>query len=757
MHSIVRMNNWPIAVKLLAAILLVTLVPLGVLGYLEFRTIRQEQLRTTAANLRAEAEKVSSLVAEVLAEKLAVLRSLAVSDTVRHTLQERNAGYKGSQEEIVDALLALDATWGTGSDTEPLIATTLSRDPRVNPVTHLLANYKVAFADYAELVITDGHGGIVGSTDRLSKYYQADEAWWKAATHSGQGAMYISDPKFDERTHVPALFMALPIFSELEQDRIIGVVRSTVTLDAVVRLLAAIHIGDSGRVMLLNKQGGVIADPNGAPAVQLPQPLIEQLATERGSIIYGLKGAANEPTDFTMFGSARLRLAEAQGRQERAQALQKLGWITVARQPTTKALAPALGLVRKLVLPISIIAIMITVVAYILARRLTRQVDRIRTLADAIGRGDYDARAEVLSGDELGAMTTALNSMLDNTLSMVQYRAESESMQTAIFKLLNEVSDVAEGDLTVEAEVTEDATGAIADAFNHMIHELRRIVTQVQNASLQVSSSVTQIQATTERLAEGSTAQSGQIVDSSAALDEMAVSIQQVSEHAALSATVAEQALANATRGASSVQNTIEGMNRIRTQVQETGKRIKRLGERSQEVGEIVQMIGDIADRTSILALNASIQAARAGEAGRSFVVVAEEVERLAERSANATKQIAGLVNTIQSETNEAVMAMEESTHEVVQGSQVADQAGQALGEIESVTHRLAELIQSISLAASQQARGSENLSKAMGEISEVTQQTAAGTKQAASSISHLADFADELRNSVSTFKLPTT
>jgi twitching motility protein PilJ len=392
-----------------------------------------------------------------------------------------------------------------------------------------------------------------------------------------------------------------------------------------------------------------------------------------------------------------------------------------------------------------------------LSRRLTKQMRELINVCNRITQGDYAARAAVVSNDELGTIAASLNYMLDNTLSMATYQAERDAMEASILRLLDEVSDVAQGDLTVEAKVSEDVTGAIADSFNYMIHELRRIVSHVQEVTLQVSSSANEIQATAELLADGSTMQASQIVDSSAALDEMAVSIQQVSENAKLSAHVAEQAMANAKHGAQSVRNTIEGMHRIRGQVQETAKRIKRLGERSQEIGEIVQLIGDIADRTSILALNASIQAARAGEAGRSFVVVAEEVERLAERAANATKQISGLVNTIQSETNEAMTAMEESTHEVVQGSQVADQAGQALSEIEAVSTRLAELIQSISLAASQQARGSESLSKAMGEISEVTQQTATGTKQTTVSIGSLATLADELRSSVSTFKLPTT
>jgi twitching motility protein PilJ len=328
-------------------------------------------------------------------------------------------------------------------------------------------------------------------------------------------------------------------------------------------------------------------------------------------------------------------------------------------------------------------------------------------------------------------------------------------MQAAVVRLLDEVSGVAEGDLTAEAEVTADFTGAIADSFNFMIAQLREIVSGVQGATLQVSSSANEIQATAEHLAQGSESQAMQISDAAAAIEEMAVSIQQVSENATLSATVGEQALTNARQGTQSVHDTMEGMNRIRDQVQETAKRIKRLGESSQEIGEIVQLIDDIADRTSILALNASIQAAMAGEAGRGFAVVAEEVERLAERSTDATKQIASLVRTIQNETGEAVSAMEDATRDVVEGSVLAEQAGQALSEIESVSNRLAELIQSISLASKQQARGSETLAKSMDEIAEVTQQTAAGTRQAAVSISTMASLADELRGSVSAFQLP--
>ena len=403
----------------------------------------------------------------------------------------------------------------------------------------------------------------------------------------------------------------------------------------------------------------------------------------------------------------------------------------------------------------ALLTLLAVVVAFWVQRGILRQLGAIGDLFSNVGLGDFEARAEVTSEDELGEMANNLNSMLDNTLNLIQSQEEKDHIQNAIQKLLTEVADVADGDLTAEAEVTADMTGAIADSFNYMIEQLRNIIYDVQETTLQVSSAASEIQATTEHLASGSESQSEQIVNTSSAIDEMAVSIQQVSSNASTAAEVAGQALNSAQEGNQAVRRTIEGMNGIRQQVQETAKRIKRLGESSQEIGEIVQLIGDIADRTSILALNASIQAAMAGEAGRGFAVVAEEVERLAERSADATKQIEGLIKAIQSETTEAVTAMEETTREVVSGSGVANEAGRSLEDIQDVSNRLAELIGSISMAARQQARGSESVAQSMGEISEVTQQTASGTKQAAVSIRNLVDLADNLRDSVRTFRLP--
>jgi len=327
--------------------------------------------------------------------------------------------------------------------------------------------------------------------------------------------------------------------------------------------------------------------------------------------------------------------------------------------------------------------------------------------------------------------------------------------QEAIMRLLNEMGDLADGDLTVQATVSEDVTGAIADSINFTTDALRTLVTSINEASVQVSSASQETQATAMHLAEASDHQAQQITGASTAINEMAVSIEDVSKNAAESSEVARRSVNTARRGSETVQDTIKGMNTIREQIQETSKRIKRLGESSQEIGDIVELINDIADQTNILALNAAIQAAMAGEQGRGFAVVADEVQRLAERSSNATKQIEALVKTIQTDTKEAVISMEQSTSNVVAGARLAEDAGQALSEIEGVSTQLADLINNISDTAHQQSGAASNISETMNVIQEITTQTSAGTNETATSIGNLAELANELRKSVAGFKLP--
>ncbi|MEF8698524.1 MAG: methyl-accepting chemotaxis protein [Candidatus Accumulibacter sp. UW26] len=332
--------------------------------------------------------------------------------------------------------------------------------------------------------------------------------------------------------------------------------------------------------------------------------------------------------------------------------------------------------------------------------------------------------------------------------------AVNRQNQDAILRLMNELGDLADGDLTVTATVSEDITGAIADSINYTIEELRVLVGRINDAAGRVTVATEIAQQTSTQLLAAAERQAAEIKAAGQSVLAMASSMTNVSGDARQSATVARQSLAAAGKGAQAVEDSIKGMNKIREQIQETSKRIKRLGESSQEIGEIVELISDITEQTNVLALNAAIQAASAGEAGRGFTVVAEEVQRLAERSGEATKQIGSIVRTIQADTQDTVSAMEESTRGVVEGARLSDAAGQALAEIGDVSQTLTTLIENISGATRQAADSATKVARKMQEILLVTGQTTAGTQKTATAIGELAGLATELKGSVAGFKV---
>jgi methyl-accepting chemotaxis protein len=392
----------------------------------------------------------------------------------------------------------------------------------------------------------------------------------------------------------------------------------------------------------------------------------------------------------------------------------------------------------------------------------THALELAETARQAV-TSDRLLRAPVVGEDEFAVLAAAINAMLDGTAAgqiagvpaIAGDSQDAATLQAQIEKLLQEVSAVGDGDLRVQAEVTPDTLGVLADSFNYMIEELAKVVGRVQATTFQVTNATRRLLDRSAEVAQASEAQALQISQTTESVARLADFVQLSASNALAAADAARDALRNAEGGQQAVVQTIDGMVHIRENVQDTSKKIKRLGERSQEVGEIVRLIEDIADQTNLLALNAAIQSAMAGEHGRGFAVVADEIRLLAERVTEATKKIATIVKSIQGDTYEAVVAMEESTQEVVNGSRLADEAGESLRSIYGAVDRQAQMIESIARAANERAQTSEAVATAMARIAEITRQTNAATQDTSAAVSYLAELAEQLRASVATFRLP--
>ncbi len=397
--------------------------------------------------------------------------------------------------------------------------------------------------------------------------------------------------------------------------------------------------------------------------------------------------------------------------------------------------------------------IVLTILSLYMSSRTVAPTKELIRVAEAVGRGDLSNKAVVDTGDELGQLAITLNQTIERLQGLVQSETDRDKMQSQVIGLLSVVSTAAEGDLTAKAEVTADALGSVADAFNLMITGLTSLITQASTVAVEVQRSTSEILQSSERMRSGASQQTAQIRNAAEAVNAMSLTTQHMAENAEAATQTSVKATQAAVKGGTAVAETIKGMQRIRATVQSTGKKIKGLGERSLEIGAIIEVISEIATQTNLLALNAAIEAARAGEQGRGFAVVADEVRKLAERAARSTKDITGLIKGIQVETSEAVAVMEEGTREVEEGTKLADQAGAALREIEQIVKQTASLMTDITRAAGDQVKSTEGVVHTMDSISKLTQETTQGVQDTVTTISKLADLTTRLTEAIGRFK----
>jgi twitching motility protein PilJ len=411
------------------------------------------------------------------------------------------------------------------------------------------------------------------------------------------------------------------------------------------------------------------------------------------------------------------------------------------------ALFPLLGAVGVLIITSML-------VLFRLSNQVSEPVKALVEFGELVGGGDFKARLKEGGEDDFGYIALHLNQAAEKAAKAMRDEEAQRNLQRSVTEFLTIVSQIARGDLTLRGSVTSDALGNVVDSVNYMLDNFTQVLRRVRDAANDVSTSANEILNASETMATGATQQDHEITNTSSAVEQLTVSMKQVSNNAEASAEAARRALDAAEQGNRSVRDTLEGMQRIRSSVQATAKKIKSLGDRSLEISEIINVINDITEQTNLLALNAAIEAARAGEAGRGFAVVADEVRKLAEHSRTATKDIAALIKAIQAETNEAVVVMEEGTREVEVGARLADQAGKALEAISAVVRQSAELVQEISLASKQQVRGTEGVANAMQIISNITRQTSQGARQTAHSMEQMVKMSVQLNEALSQFRV---
>ena len=672
MRRLFRFNDWPLAIKLIAAMVMLSVVVLVASALVTNILTSNELNKTVDKDYTALAALQGERTGILLEQQMRMVETgVATPGYARDAINAQNELYTGSQEEIVAGVLALDAEWQNA----PEAGNALIRRVLNNGAAQELDNFLEASPGHLEVFITDRYGAAVAASGRLSDYYQADEDWWQAAWNGGQGAIFFSSPTFDESAGAMIIEISLPIRDEYTGE-VIGITKDAYSLQALTDDVSHFKLGDTGHAELLDHAGNyIVAGPGEEAGAAVPESMLLN-----GRL---LSGSGSE-TDASGDEEGRIVMAYAPVTTNgTVPEIDQLGWVSLIQQKRSEAFQHLSALQLAAAIVVIIAALIAAGLAFLLARLLVRQVRELDDVFGDVRVGEFGTRARIFGDDELGRMADGVNGMLEQMTSLLdESEQERVALETAVAKLVEDVSGLASGNLSIQAAVDEDAaTREIAQALNFAIGELRGLVVGVENTASEVTGA------------------------STAMTDVVQLMVNQATH----SAEVAEQAATSAQEGDRAVNETVAAMFRIRDNTQETARRIKRLGEVSQEISEAVRFIEEMSDRTTILALNASIQAAAAGEAGRGFAVVAEEVQRLAERAAGATREIDSLVKSIQAETNEAVISIEESTREVVEGSQLAQQAGTYMTELNALVSQLADLIQQSSETTAEQTSSSVN------------------------------------------------
>ena len=710
--------------------ILLLVLPLLVLGFVVTTIVTNIQLRTSLTDRLVEdnillIETLEDEVTVFLEDKVDQIKIASLSSIIEEALVVQNGIYQGSQEEIIAGIEELDVVWRSDtkdSENSSFIQDMISESPDINIVAAELHRFLKLFPVHSEVFVTDKYGATLGSTAELSDYYQADEGWWQAAWNGGQGDTFISQPEFDDSAGINALLISLPILNA--SGEIIGVIRSTLNVDSLFKIINNVKLGETGHAILLNQDREMIVDPNkdnSLSSKDLSPELLQRFVTEEvGAVVF-----SDEQGDDSTFSYEKVHVSfEGASDFEKTvlAAVGRLGWTVVLRQKASEAFSAVRTVTLwNMILGFVITALILLFVA-IFTRRLISPLKELTGLAQKISRGNLSETTDVQTNDEIGVLANAFNDAVVNlrvAIEEIESRTQdteksSADLQKNIMGFLDVMIEVSEGDLTQRGTVTEDALGNVVDATNLMVEEIGILLGDVQHTARDVGKGANDMISTSALIAKSNETR----VDTANRLAEglkiIANSMQTASKNVSESAQTAKNTLLAAEQGGQAVKDSLEGMDNIREQVDTIATRMGELNVSSKEISEVTDAIHNISSQVSLLALHASLEAAGAGKAGERFSVVATEVAQLADDSSQLSDKVSKLIKGVQEDIAEVTNLVRGGKEEVEDGHELATETGKQLEDIGRIAQRSAELAQEVDQQIAQQAKRLNSINKGL-------------------------------------------